>query len=94
MSVDPFAAARATLAIMAAATPVEGDEDAMFPQYRDAAALCRAMVMSMSKWPDRAFASKAIAAFARGDARLGMQVAHENVYFYLPKECTWTYLDD
>lgn len=82
---------RETLAIVLAAKPV--CEDEMFPDYHNAVELCRTMKTSLSKWTDTLFVQKAIKAFSHGDTRLGMQLARENVYFYLPEECNWTYFD-
>ncbi len=84
--------AHETLAIILAAKPV--CEDEMFPDYHDAEELCRAMATSLAKWTDTLFVDSAMQAFLRGDARKGMQFAREKVYFYLPDECDWKYMDD
>lgn len=83
---------RHTLAIILAAQPIENDE--MFPDYNDASNLCSAMTASLSKWNDAAFVENAVHMFAGQDARKGMQLAREKVYFYLPDECNWKYFDD
>ena len=83
---------RETLAIILAAKPVCKDE--MFPDYHNAVELCRTMITSLAKWTDTLFVENAIKAFSQANTRLGMQLARENVYFYLPNECNWNYLND
>lgn len=83
--------ARETLAIMKAAVPLCRDE--MFPNYRDAEALCQKMIASFEMWPDSTFAQPVIKYFKAGDERTGMQLSHERVYHYIPEECKWTYCD-
>lgn len=85
-------AARETLAIIQAARPIYNDE--MFPDYHDASKLCLEMVASLAKWSDTAFVAKTVEAFRLGDARKGMQLARENVFFYIPFDCDWQYLDE
>tara|TARA_B110001452_G_scaffold201496_1_gene171574 strand:+ start:471 stop:740 length:270 start_codon:yes stop_codon:yes gene_type:complete len=84
--------ARDTLTLLMAARPVQND--VMFPDYHDSKHLCDIMMASLSKWEDRDFVDTAILAFQHGDARRGMQLARERVYFYVPNECSWGYLVD
>ena len=85
---------RRTLSIIQAAVPI--DKGDMFPYYHAAATLCIHMEQSLSAWEDKEFVADAIAAFNKHDAegcRKGMQLAMEKVYYYLPTECTWNYIE-
>tara|TARA_B100000768_G_C10980554_1_gene249640 strand:- start:155 stop:484 length:330 start_codon:yes stop_codon:yes gene_type:complete len=85
---------RHTLSIIQAAVPI--DKGDMFPYYHDAATLCNHMEQSLSAWEDKEFVADAIAAFNNHDAegcRKGMELAMEKVYYYLPTECKWDYIE-
>jgi hypothetical protein len=82
-------AVRDTLTLIVAARPVQ--HDVMFPDYHDSKRLCGVMAASLSKWDDHNVVETAIRAFQCGDARVGMQLAHERVHFYVPNECKWAY---
>ncbi len=70
------------------------DPDLMFPDYYNSRSLSRRMTRSLLKWPDQVYAQRLICLFRERNVVKGMQLTCESVYYHIPQECSWSYLDD